>query len=184
MRYVPCALRRVRFPVSLAIANLRGHDDILPRRRGQFQENFNFSHEEITAMKKSVFVLLVLVTICLGLQATSQSQETSQLEVTAAAMCKNVVDLEPVYSGTSFPVSLDTLYCFTKVAGAQSPTQVTHVWYFDGTERARVALAVNSVSWRTYSSKIIQPHEMGAWRVDVLDADGKVLRTLEFEVKP
>ena len=135
-------------------------------------------------MRKSVFPLLVLVTICWGLQATSQSQETSQLEVTAAAMCKNVVDLEPVDSGTSFPVSLGMLYCFTKVTAAQSPTQITHVWYFDGTERARVGLAVHSVSWRTYSSKIIQPHEMGAWSVDVLDSNGKVLRTLEFEVKP
>ena len=135
-------------------------------------------------MKKSVFALLVLVTICLGLQATSQSQETSQLAVTAAAMCKNVVDLEPVDSGTSFPVSLGMLYCFTKVTAAQSPTQITHVWYFDGTERARVDLAVNSVSWRTYSSKIIQPHEMGAWSVDVLDANGKVVKTLEFEVRP
>ena len=72
----------------------------------------------------------------------------------------------------------------TKVTAAQSPTQITHVWYFYGTERARVGLAVNSVSWRTYSSKIIQPHEMGAWSVDVLDANGKVLRTLEFEVRP
>ena len=135
-------------------------------------------------MRKSVFPLLVLVTICWGLQATSQSQETSQLEVTAAAMCKNVVDLEPVDSGTSFPVSLGMLYCFTKVTAAQSPTQITHVWYFDGTERARVGLAVNSVSWRTYSSKIIQTHEMGAWSIDVLDANGKVLKTLEFEVRP
>jgi hypothetical protein len=135
-------------------------------------------------MKKSVFALLVLVTICLGLQATSQSQETSQLEVTAAAMCTDVVDLEPVGSGTSFPVSLGMLFCFTKVTAAQSPTQITHVWYFDGTERARVDLAVNSVSWRTYSSKIIQSHEMGAWSVDVLDANGKVLKTLKFEVRP
>ena len=140
--------------------------------------------KEITVMKKSIVPMLVFVTICWGLQATSQSQETSQLEVTAAAMCKNVVDLEPVDSGTSFPVSLGMLYCFTKVTAAQSPAQITHVWYFDGTERARVGLAVNSVSWRTYSSKIIQPHEMGAWSVDVLDANGKVLKSLEFEVKP
>ena len=135
-------------------------------------------------MKKSIVSMLVFVIMCLGLQNTSLSQETSQLEVTAAAMCKSVVDLEPVDAGTSFPVSLGMLYCFTKIAGAQSPIQITHVWYFDGTERARVDLPVNSVSWRTYSSKIIQPHEMGAWRVDVLDANGKVLKTLEFEVKP
>jgi hypothetical protein len=76
------------------------------------------------------------------------------------------------------------LYCFTKITGAQAPTQVTHVWLFDGTERARVDLAVGAASWRTFSSKIIQEHELGAWRVDVVDPDGNVLKTLEFEVTP
>jgi hypothetical protein len=76
------------------------------------------------------------------------------------------------------------LYCFTKITGAQSPTHVTHVWSFDGTERARVELAVNAASWRTFSSKIIQAHELGAWRVEILDPEGSVLKTLEFEVTP
>jgi hypothetical protein len=119
-----------------------------------------------------------------GLQATGQAQEADQLEVSAAAVCKDVIDHEPVDSATSFAATVEKLYCFTKITGAQSPTQITHVWYFDGTERARVDLAVNSISWRTYSSKIIQPHELGAWRVDVLDSAGNVLKTLEFEVAP
>ena len=135
-------------------------------------------------MKKSFVPVLVLVIVCLGLQATSQAQEAAQLEVAAAAICTKVVGLEPVGPGTSFAATVGKLYCLTKVTGAQSPTQITHVWYFDGTERARVDLAVNSVSWRTYSSKIIRSHEMGAWNVDVLDSNGKVLKTLEFEVRP
>jgi hypothetical protein len=95
-----------------------------------------------------------------------------------------VLDREPDGYGTSFPVSVGKLYCFTKVTGAQSPTQVTHVWFFDDNERARVDLGVKSSSWRTYSSKIIQPHEIGKWRVDVEDFAGNVLKTLEFEVAP
>jgi hypothetical protein len=58
------------------------------------------------------------------------------------------------------------------------------VWFFDGNERARVDLGVKSSSWRTYSSKIIQPHEIGKWRVEVEDFAGNVLKTLEFEVAP
>ena len=149
-------------------------------------------------MRKLIFLILVVVTMCLGIQATCQAQEpamqtqepasevqqAAQLEVSVAAICKDVVDLEPEGSGTSFPVSVGKLYCFTKITGAQSPTQITHVWSFDGNERARVDLAVNSASWRTYSSKIIQPHELGAWSVDVLDSGGNVLKRLEFEVAP
>lgn len=137
-------------------------------------------------MKKllSPIIILVLWTTCLGLHATAHAQETGELEVAAAAICEDVVDREPVNAGTSFAVSVGELYCFTKITGAQSPTAVTHVWYFDGTERARVELTVNSSSWRTYSSKIIQSHELGAWRVDVLDSQGAVLKTLQFEVTP
>ena len=101
-----------------------------------------------------------------------------------AAICKDVVDREPVDADTSFPVSLGKLYCYTKITGAKSPTQITHVWYFDGIERAGVELAVNSASWRTFSSKIIQFQEMGAWRLDVLDSAGTLLQTLQFEVRP
>ena len=137
-------------------------------------------------MRKLLFSLpiLILLVMCLGLQTTSQAQGATQLEVSAAAICKDVVDLEPVDTGTSFGVEEGQLYCFTKITGAQSPTHVTHVWYFDGTERAKIDLPVNSVAWRTYSSKIVQPHELGAWHVDVFDSLGNVLKTLKFEVTP
>lgn len=117
-------------------------------------------------------------------ETTGETQELPELEVSVAAVCKDVIDLEPVDAGTSFSATVGKLYCFTRITGAESPTQITHVWYFDGSERARVDLAVNSINWRTYSSKIIQEHEQGAWRVDVLDAEGNVLKTLEFQVTP
>ena len=163
-------------------------------------------------MKKLIIPILVVVTMFLGLHAVCQAQQSGgqaqepamqakeptgemqqpamqaqkapELEVSAAAICKDVVDHEPVDSGNSFTASVGKLYCFTKITGAESPTHVTHVWLYDGTERARVELAVNSASWRTFSSKIIQEHELGAWRVDVLDAEGNVLKTLDFEVTP
>jgi len=164
----------------------------------RFHEKVNFQSKEVTGMKKLIIPILVVVTVFMGLQAICQAQESSgqpqepamqaqnppELVVSVAAICKDVVDREPVDSGNSFTADVGKLYCFTKITGAQSPTQVTHVWLFDGTERARVDLAVNAVSWRTFSSKIIQQHELGAWRVDVLDAEGNVLKTLEFEVTP
>jgi hypothetical protein len=57
-----------------------------------------------------------------------------------------------------------------------------HVWSYGDVERARVSLAVNSNTWRTYSSKAIQAHEIGSWRVDVLDTSGNLLETVNFEI--
>ncbi|UCG14911.1 MAG: DUF2914 domain-containing protein [Deltaproteobacteria bacterium] len=123
-----------------------------------------------------------MVSMFLCLPGLMQAQQTTSLDVGVAAICRDMVDREPVDAGISFPVSVGQLYCFTKITGAQSPTQVTHVWYYGETERARVDLTVNSASWRTWSSKIVQPHEVGSWRVDVLGPGGTVLKELQFEI--
>lgn len=136
-------------------------------------------------MKKVYYFLLVLAilfTIPLSQVMTSTAQETASLEVAAATMCTDVVDREPVGAGDAFEVSLGKVYCFTTIVGAHNPTEVTHVWYFGDIERARVNLAVNAFSWRTYSSKRIQGHEIGDWHVDVLGPGGKLLKTLQFKI--
>jgi hypothetical protein len=136
-------------------------------------------------MNRSPFQLtavLVLTATFLCLPLAISAQEAPSLEVGVAAISQDVVDREPVDAGISFSASVGTLYCFTKIAGAQTPTQITHVWYYGGTERARVDLDVNSDNWRTWSSKIIQAHEVGSWRVDVLDSEGTVLKELRFEI--
>jgi len=127
-------------------------------------------------------ILLALVSVFLFLPGVNQAQEAASLDVAVAAICQDVVDREPVDAGVSFAASVGTLYCFTKITGAQEATQITHVWYFGAEERARVDLDVNSATWRTWSTKIVQTHEVGSWRVDVLDPAGTVLKELKFEI--
>jgi hypothetical protein len=141
--------------------------------------------EEKATMKQSLTksaVLLVVVASFLWLPPATQAQDAPSLEVAVAAVCQDVVDREPVDAGVSFSASIGVLYCFTKITGAQTPTTVTHVWYFGTNERARVDLDISSDNWRTWSSKIIQTHEVGSWRVDVLDAAGTVIKELQFEI--
>jgi hypothetical protein len=126
-------------------------------------------------------VIVWLISLCL-LVPSAGAQEAGHASVVAAAICQNVVDREAVDVGNSFPNSVSQLYCFTKIVGADAPTEIVHVWSYDDMERARVSLAVNAASWRTYSSKMIQPHEIGTWRVDVLDTSGNLLETIDFEI--
>jgi len=127
-------------------------------------------------------VLLTLVAMSFLQAGTTDAQQAASLEVAAGSICRDVVNRQPVDVGTSFEASVGKLYCLTKIIGAGDPTEITHVWYFGNTERARVSLDVNSASWRTHSSKIIQAHEIGAWHVDVLGPGGEVLQTYEFTI--
>ena len=138
-------------------------------------------------MKKQycfLLVLAILMAIPLSPVGAIHAQQTTSLEEAAGTVCQDVVNRQPIDVGNSFEASVGTLYCLTKITGASRPTQITHVWYFGDAERARVNLAVNSASWRTYSSKRIQAHEIGGWHVDVLGPGGDVLETMEFTITP
>ncbi len=137
-------------------------------------------------MKRSdsaLFVTVTLMAICLFLAATAVHAEAASLEVHDASICIDVENRACVDASATFPVGIDRLCCFTRIVGAQGgDTEVTHVWYFGDVERARTKLRVGSSSWRTYSSKIIQSHEIGDWRVDVVGPTGEVLTAVEFEI--
>ena len=137
---------------------------------------------------KRLNLCLICVTLCFALTAISAgtvwSQPMTSLHVAEGNICTDVVDRTCQNANTRFYASADRLYCFTKIIGAQEDTYVTHFWHFGDKERARIKLSVRSPNWRTFSSKIIQPHEIGDWHVDVVGADGQVLMTIPFTIQP
>jgi hypothetical protein len=126
-----------------------------------------------------IFIIFFILSVNSAL-----SEEAAALEVADAAVCVNVVDRQCMDANTIFPAGVGKLYCLTRINGAKGPTQVTHVWYFGQTERARITMEIHSASWRTFSSKIIQSHEIGDWHIDVLGSEGEFLKTIQFEVVP
>jgi hypothetical protein len=132
----------------------------------------------------ALLILAMLTTIILYQVVTIKAQEAEAVEVAEAVICQDVVDREPIDVGDSFEVTVGKLFCFTKIVGAQEEIEIAHVWYYGDVERARVNLSVRAASWRTYSSKIIQPHEIGDWHVDIIGPDDEVLETVEFEITP
>ena len=133
--------------------------------------------------KLKISLLMILCTVfCISLLPNGLGQDQSALEVVDSAICSNVENRACVDPKGEFSSGVDRLYCFTRISGAKGDTEVTHVWYFGDIERARVTLAVRSSSYRTYSSKRIQPHEIGPWRVEVLDSAGTLLKRIPFSI--
>jgi hypothetical protein len=138
-------------------------------------------------MKRTHPVLPIIaasIIVPLFLAVTSIAQEAAPLVVSEAAICQDVFNRQPVGAGDSFDSSVEKLYCFTKIIGSQNPTQISHIWYFGNTQKAEVTLSVESSSWRTYSSKRIQSHEIGDWHVDIVGPGGEILKTLGFNIIP
>ena len=125
----------------------------------------------------TIFIILVAFGVFVPLAISAVS-----MEVANSSICEKIINREVVNEGRSFSASVGKLYCFSKIDNIDSYTEVVHAWYYGNTERARVTLNVNPPAWRTYSSKVIQTHEIGSWRVEILDASGNLLNTVHFEV--
>ena len=128
---------------------------------------------------RKVFSLPVILIVCMVFAAVAFA---STVQVENAAIGEDVVNREVVSQGASFSTSVGKLYCFSKIANIDNHTNVVHAWYYGSEERARVSLNVSPPAWRTYSSKVIQAHEIGVWRVEILDQDGNLLDTVRFQV--
>lgn len=127
-------------------------------------------------MKKLTLTsILVLFLVTGTLLAQDLSIET--LEVGTAIENREIIGTDSTFTPT-----VENLFCFTKVTGAQDTTEIFHVWFYDGEEKARTPLTIKSSSWRTWSSKAILPSWTGPWRVAIEDQNGNVLAEKSFRI--
>ncbi len=128
-------------------------------------------------MLKHVFFLSIFL-CCLSAPVFAAG-----LQVADAAITTAIENQMPVDRIESFPADYGKLFCFTRIIGAEKDTQITHVWYLNNDELARVTLPVRSADWRTYSSKRFLPQWAGDWRVVVLDDQQNEIASIPFRLE-
>jgi len=105
------------------------------------------------------------------------------LEVSEAVITTDIIDRSPVDAIESYFADVGKIYCFTRIEGAlEEETSVSHVWYYEDKEMARITLPVRSAYWRTWSSKNILPAWTGDWRVEILNEDGDLIKSISFNL--
>ncbi len=133
--------------------------------------------------KKLTLSLLASLLFIFTVVSVSIAEEASSLTIIDMSVCQGIENREPVEIGDVFPSTIGKLYCFTR-AGALEPTKIMHKWYRADQLVAEIDLKIGaSPSWRTRSSKVIQPADAGNWKVDLTDEAGKVLKTVHFIIE-
>jgi hypothetical protein len=107
----------------------------------------------------------------------------SDLSVDDASIALGIEELSPVDPGEFFSSDVGRLWCYSKVSGGGEGDSIVHNWYYGDELMAEVSLPIRSPSYRTYSSKNIVPGWTGEWRVEITDAEGMLLETLNFTVE-
>ncbi len=104
---------------------------------------------------------------------------TAQAEVARTVVTTGVTDREPVNDLQKVPAEDQKVFFFTELRGMKGES-VTHVWKRNGEVMAEVKFDVGGPRWRVWSSKNMLPDWTGAWTVEVVGADGKVMASKEF----
>lgn len=103
-------------------------------------------------------------------------------EAVLSLSIKNDVPGEPLQHRVVMPESgLIKVILHTEMHGLRGAT-LYHHWYREGVRQAKVRIPVNVAKQKSYSSKFIDKHMLGAWQVKVLDASGELYILADFEV--
>lgn len=119
-------------------------------------------------------------------QATAAAAATASgsptLTIYRAVLAKDVQNRAPVGEADSFSASVGKVYCYTEVGPTGGATELVHRWSHEGRAEGTTRLKVKGDHWRTFSNRTVTD-KPGAWRVELVDAGGLVLQTLEFTVR-
>jgi hypothetical protein len=113
---------------------------------------------------------------------SSLPEKQPQLTLVKAVMCEGLEDLEPVNETIVFSVAHGSVYCFTEFDPVPEKTVVYHHWFKRDEPEKEIKLTLKTPKWSSFSKISIQNMDVGPWRVEIRDAEGKILKTLRFSV--
>ncbi len=114
------------------------------------------------------------------------SQETSGTESKSSLSAETKIgtgleNRQVVGEADTFPADTVQLVGWTRISGANEPTQITHVWKLNGAVVGAVPLSVASSPYRTNSRKTVIGS--GTYTLEVKDADGNMIASKEVSVQ-
>lgn len=133
-------------------------------------------------MRRLARYMLLAILILLFIPLCSNA--ASGLVITEMAVTTKVAKGKPIDSVRRISaVTVNTLYCFTRLRGdADTDTTIRHRWFRNDVLAKESELPVKGSRWRTYSSIPVDRGSTGNWRVDVVDSEGHLLKSVTFRV--
>jgi hypothetical protein len=128
---------------------------------------------------KSGFFVLLLLSLAATVYAGERDLKITEMAVTTKIVRGNPIDSVHRISSRS----VKALYCFTRLrSSAKGGASIRHIWYRDNVNVGKYELPVKGENWRTYSKKMIDRGMVGEWRVEALDAEGNLLKSVRFRM--
>lgn len=121
--------------------------------------------------------------------ASTAAPEVGRFAVESSAIATEIVGLSPVGAAHHFPASQAQLFCWSRIVtpdlDAIPPAErvVTHRWTHEGEVVYERRITIGSTSYRVYSMVANPGDRAGSWKVEIVDASGRVIGTEHFVIE-
>lgn len=110
-------------------------------------------------------------------------ENINELIIRDIAICKKIENRQPIGTDIYFTNFVDSLFCYTRIQNLGPKQEVRHNWYYKDKLIQPISYNVRrSNIYRSWTKKTILPHQIGVWRVDVLNKNNKILASKEFHI--
>jgi hypothetical protein len=133
--------------------------------------------------------LLVLVLVAL-LAIPGSAQENQEPDnavkpspvLAEAVMCEDIEAYAPLNRAVVFSTAIGQVVCFTAFEQVPAKMYIFHNWFRSDKLITSKRLTLNPPSWSSFSRVQLRQADVGPWRVEILDEQGKLMKTLRFSI--
>ena len=116
-------------------------------------------------------------------KGAAPAQEKGEFAIARAVVGTGVENKEPVGAADAFPASTEKVSCFIEATNVPKDMELTTVWSMGDKEMRKINATVKAgPRWRTWVDKKVGGMK-GDWKVEIKDADGKLLKDVKFKVE-
>ncbi len=130
-------------------------------------------------MKKLIVAALLALPVLAF--AADEAAAAQGISVVGLKVGTGIQDKEIQGEADTFKTDVGKVWCWAKTSGGQG-SDLTYVWYNGENKVSEVKVNLKFASMRSWSYKTITPNSKGDWRVDLVGADGAVLKSVSFKI--
>ena len=136
----------------------------------------------------TIFFGLLTVLLLSSPHALSQTNEKSpsstaeELTLVHAAMCEGIKDFSPINTAIIFSIDIGKISCFVLFDPVPEEMDIYQKWFHMDKLSTKKKLILKPPRWATFSSIQLREADKGPWRVEITDANEKILRILRFSI--
>lgn len=111
------------------------------------------------------------------------SAEIYSVVVEDAVICLDIKDRRPVHESQRVNANVGKIFCWTMLLNGEGK-KIRYIWHIGDNVSPSNWLSVTSNRFRAWCPRNIDSRTTGPARVDIVDEQGRILKSIDFEIVP